>query len=74
MKNFLEESIKKQGYGIKSREEGSTIFQSRLPAPLKWNENEILMTKSGFDLILKGPVFMIKILHNGSSKKIVIDF
>ncbi|RFP15834.1 hypothetical protein D0T23_07965 [Duganella sp. BJB475] len=67
MKEFLAKKIKKQGYNIMSRSDGETIFQSKLPAPLKWEENEILMTESDMTLMLKGPVFIIRMLHRYSS-------
>ncbi|WP_445229727.1 hypothetical protein [Duganella rhizosphaerae] len=67
IKEFLEKKIKNQGYNNISRGNGKTIFQSKLPAPLKWSENEILITESGVTLMLKGPIFIISMLHRYAS-------
>lgn len=68
VKNFLAQKIKKQGYNLISKDVAEAVFQSKLPAPLRWSENEILITKSDATLMIKGPIFMIRMLHKYSSE------
>lgn len=68
VKNFLAKKIKKQGYNLMSKNVAETVFQSKLPAPLRWSENEILIANSDATLIIKGPIFMIRMLHKYSSE------
>lgn len=70
MRELLADKIKRQGYSITSKSYEKTIFQSKLPAPLKWSENEILMADSGMILTLKGPIFIIRMLHKYSCAKL----
>lgn len=68
VENFLAQKLKKQGYNLISKNISETTFQSKLPAPLRWSENEILITKSDATLMIKGPIFMIRMLHKYSSE------
>jgi len=67
VKNFLAQKLKKQGYHLISKNVAEAVFQSKLPAFLRWSENEITITKSDATLMIKGPVFMIRMLHKYSS-------
>ena len=66
IKESIAKKIKKQGYNMILKGNEEVLFQSKLPAPLTWSENEILITRSSTTLIINGPIFMVRILHKYS--------
>lgn len=69
VRNFLERILKSQSYRKISQSNIESIFQTKLPPILRWSENEIFLTISNENIIVKGPIFMVRILHKNLSRK-----